>query len=79
MLGLVSVSIEFYLALEYRDNELAGVARLTIGVRVLFFSETFSFEVKKRIAHLGAAPRELSDFSGIVDANQWRSYCLAFA
>lgn len=79
VLGLVSVSIEFYLALEYRNNELAGLARLTIGVRVLFFSETFSFEVRKRIAHLGATPRELSDFSGVVDAAQWRNYCKAFA
>jgi hypothetical protein len=79
VLGLVSVSIEFYLALEYHGGKLAGVARLTIGIRVLFFSETLTFEVRKSIAHLGATPRSRSDFGSIVDASQWRTYCQAFA
>lgn len=80
VLGLVSVSIELYLALEFRDQRLAGMAKLTIGVKILFFSQTFSFEVRKEIAHLGAIPRDrIADFRVLVDQSQWESYCRAFA
>lgn len=76
VLGLISVSIELYLALDFRSGRLAGSARLTIGVKVLFFSKTFSFEVHKEIAHLGGAPR---DFRFLADRDQWARYCEAFA
>ena len=56
VLGLVSVSIEFYLALEYDAGRkvLAGTGRLTIGIKLLFYSDSFSFEIKREIAFGGA-------------------------
>ena len=88
VLGLISVSIELYLALTFDGSRLRGMARLTIGVKVLFFSKSFSFEVEKEIAHLGAIPgsrspatprRRVGDFRSLVDRPQWESYCRAFA
>lgn len=80
VLGLISVSIELYLALKFDGTRLKGIARLTIGVKVLFFSKSFSFEVEKEIAHLGAIPRSRSaDFRSLVNKAQWESYCRAFA
>ena len=88
VLGLISVSIELYLALTFDGSRLRGMARLTIGVKVLFFSKSFSFEVEKEIAHLGAIPgsrspagprRRAGDFRSLVDRPQWESYCRAFA
>jgi hypothetical protein len=79
VLGLITVSIEFYLALEYANNELAGVAKLTIGIKVLFFSETFSFEVRKKIAHFGAIPSGVAtDTPPVFSRTQWADYCKAF-
>ncbi len=80
VLGLISVSIELYLALEFRDNKLSGTAQLTIGVKVLFFSKTFSFRVHKEIAHLGGPPSDRrADFRILMDQSQWETYCRAFA
>ena len=78
VLGLISVSIELYLALEFRNERLSGTARLTIGVKVLFFSKSFSFEVHKEIAHLGGTPRDAAARQ-LMDQSQWKSYCAAFA
>jgi hypothetical protein len=58
VLGLVSVSIEVYIALTYVEarKALYGTGRLTVGVKLLFFSESFSFEIEKEIAAFGEAP-----------------------
>jgi hypothetical protein len=58
VLGLISVSIEFYLALTYIGgrNVLSGSGQLTVGVKLLFYSESFSFEIHREIAGFGAAP-----------------------
>jgi hypothetical protein len=58
VLGLISLSIEFYLALTYigSRNVLSGTGRLTVGVKLLFYSESFSFEIHREIAGFGAAP-----------------------
>ncbi len=53
VLGIASVSVEFYLGLKYQsepDNELWGQASLTVEVEVLCFSKSFSFTVERRIA-----------------------------
>jgi hypothetical protein len=52
VLGIASVSVEFYLGLKYVDppNELWGQASLTVEVEVLCFSKSFSFTVERRIA-----------------------------
>lgn len=79
VLGIITVSIEFYLGIEYANGELAGVARLTIGVRVLFFSETFSFEIRKKVPHLGALPEDRRRFRRAIGRPEWETYCAAFA
>jgi hypothetical protein len=58
VLGLVSLSVEFYLALTYvgSRNVLSGSGQLTVGVKLLFYSESFSFEIHREIAGFGAAP-----------------------
>jgi hypothetical protein len=52
VLGIASVSVEFYLGLKYEDppNELWGQASLTVEIEVLCFSKSFSFSVERRIA-----------------------------
>jgi hypothetical protein len=60
VLGLISVSIEVFIALTYisERNVLFGTGRLTVGVKLLFFSESFSFEIKKEIPGFGEAPTD---------------------
>jgi hypothetical protein len=60
VLGLISVSIEVFIALTYisERNVLFGTGRLTVGVKLLFFSESFSFEITKEIPGFGEAPTE---------------------
>jgi YVTN family beta-propeller protein len=52
VLGLVSVSTEFYMSLTYdsRTRELRGQATVTCKVRIAFFSKTVSITLKRRFA-----------------------------
>jgi hypothetical protein len=54
VLGIASVSVEFYLGLKYEGedgkNELWGQASLSVEVEVLMFSKSFTFTVERRIA-----------------------------
>jgi hypothetical protein len=79
VLGLITVSIEFYVELEYREeggrNLLAGVARVTIGVRVLFFSTSVTVELKQEFAGSGADPT----FDEVMTTTDWEQYCRSFA
>jgi hypothetical protein len=108
VLGLISISIEFYLALTYvgSRNVLSGSGRLTVGVKLLFYSDSFSFEIHREIAGFGgvpsgsppppvrpaalashlafaeaAAPAPLHPAIRVLamSADQWASYCRAFA
>ena len=56
VLGLVAVSIEFFVALTYAGGKLVGEGRVTFSVKVLFLNESFSFRVRQEIAAFGAAP-----------------------
>jgi hypothetical protein len=96
VLGLVSVSIEFYIALTYdsRRNVLAGVGRVTVAVKLIFFSESFSFEIRKEIAGFGEGPSRMmvmaldvattaesraANERSVMNSAQWTKYCEAFA
>ncbi len=89
VLGLVGVSIDFYLGLSYDGHVLAGTGRLTVGVKLLFHSESFSFEIHREIAGFGGAMQELMapepHFTAMaapapaMTSDQWQSYCRAFA
>jgi hypothetical protein len=83
VLGLITVTLTFYLALEYREfdgvacsraNELTGTATLTIEIEILFFSFSVNLSVTKTLA--GTDPR----FADRMPAQEdWDTYCAAFA
>ncbi len=52
ILGLITLSIEFYLGLSYQKppNELWGQAKLTVKIEILFFSKSVQLSVERRIA-----------------------------
>ena len=88
VLGLISVTVEFYLALEAtfvtkqinghsvdKVEKMQGVARLKVKVEVLFFSKTVTVTVKREFAGADADPT----FAEMVQTEDWNNYCLAFA
>ncbi len=80
ILGLISVSLEFYLTLDAiivggKVQKLEGSATLKVKVEVLFFSKTVSVTVRRTIAGSGGDPK----FIEMVDTDDWQQYCLAFA
>lgn len=80
VLGLISISLEFYLAFTYRNkggerNEIWGQASLTVSVKVVCFSTSVTLSVEKRFAGPAGDPT-LAD---VLDADDWQAYCLAFA
>jgi gas vesicle protein len=89
VLGLISVSIEFYLSLEAayvtkqigngqtvkKVEKMQGVAKLKVKVEVLFFSKTVTITVKREFAGADADPT----FAQMVLPEDWNEYCLAFA
>ena len=50
LLGLISVSVELYLALTYTSDrsEIAGQASLTLGIHVLFINKSVTLSTEKR-------------------------------
>jgi hypothetical protein len=56
ILGLITLSIEFYLGLSYQKppNELWGQAKLTVKIEILFFSKSVQLSVERRIAGGGS-------------------------
>jgi hypothetical protein len=76
VLGLVTVSVEFYLGFTYYAGtpcKIAGEALVTVEVDVLMFSESVSLSLR----------REFSDprlsFADLIKPNDWIEYCDAFA
>ena len=80
ILGLIHVSLEFYLTLDAKIvdgkvQKLEGSATLKVKVEVLFFSKTVSVTVRRTFAGSGGDPK----FIEMVDVDDWQLYCLAFA
>lgn len=84
ILGLITVSMEFYLALtaiiekvagKDKVTRMEGEATLKVKVEVLFFSKTVSVTVRKEIMGADADPK----FVDMVMEDDWNEYCLAFA
>jgi len=80
ILGLISVSLTFHLALAYEKNPpkavLFGQASLTVEIEILFFSKSVSVKVERQFAGSEADPLFV-DF--IPDQDVWADYCEAFA
>ena len=66
ILGLVGVTVEFYLGLEYDidRNRLHGKAKVNACIEVLFFNECVGFEIEHSIPGPGGshnAPMEIAE------------------
>ncbi|HET7474947.1 MAG TPA: hypothetical protein VFJ97_02865 [Dermatophilaceae bacterium] len=80
VLGLISISLEFYLAFTYRDkgggrSEIWGQASLTVSVKVVCFSTSVTLSVERRFAGAAGDPT----LEQVIDESDWQAYCLAFA
>ena len=82
ILGIISVSVEFYLGLSYgtdshgAENKIWGQATLTVTVEVLFFSKSVHLTVEKTFAGAGNDPT----FGDLVSTyDDWKEYALAYA
>jgi hypothetical protein len=80
VLGLISVSLEFYLTFGYESDGVKsyafGRATLTVKVEVLFFSESVDITVEKRFGGSGGDPLFIEAFDS---AAIWDEYAGAFA
>jgi hypothetical protein len=78
VLGLISVSLEFYLvfAYEFAKNAAYGRATLTVKVEVLFFSTSVEITVEKRFGGTAGDP---SFLDGFTTPAVWNEYASAFA
>ena len=76
VLGIISISAAFYLALTYEEatNRVWGQASLTVKIKVLFFSAKVTLKVERSFGH---SPAPL--FADIMDESHWLDYCEAFA
>jgi hypothetical protein len=77
VLGIISISVEFYLGLSYGpNNKVWGQATLTVKVEVLFFSKSVDLTVEKTFAGSGNDPT----FGDLVSTQKdWTEYAEAFA
>ena len=90
ILGLIKVTLEFYLELSYesgaekgevdgimlyRGSRLVGSATLTVKVEVLFFSKKVSVTVSRTLSGNDADPT----FAQSYNQGHWLEYCNAFA
>ena len=78
ILGLISVSLEFYLSFRYETakNAAYGRATLTVKVEVLFFSTSVEVTVEKRFGGTSGDPLFQDTFT---DSLVWGEYAGAFA
>lgn len=83
VLGLISASIELYLALTYDfdTGKLVGRARITVEVDVLVFSGSVSIECERRFAGSNGDPTLEQVLAVEADGTSgpWSAYCSAFA
>jgi hypothetical protein len=87
IIGLIKVTLEFYLRLEYeafnitkdgvakQSSRLVGSATLSVKVEVLFFSKTVKVSVSRTLAGNDADPT----FEQTYELEHWQTYCAAFA
>ena len=75
VLGIVTISVEFYLALTYDNGKAYGEATLTVSVDVFGLSKSVSLHVQKQFAGAAGDP----SFGELVDPPAWHEYCDAFA
>jgi hypothetical protein len=77
VLGLIMISIKFYLGLTYatEGNKVWGEAILTVEVEIAFFSKSVEMTVRKEFAD----PERATFAKLMPEQKQWDTYCEAFA
>ena len=82
VLGIITVTVEFYLALTYHHDDgpppmsvVSGDATLTVGVEVLFLRQDVTLRVHREFANPVGDPT----FEDLMSLDAWTSYCNAFA
>ncbi|GAA1531901.1 hypothetical protein GCM10009827_057070 [Dactylosporangium maewongense] len=80
VLGLISISLEFYLAFTYHQkagngSEVWGQASLTVCVKIAFISKSVTLSVERRFAGSGGDP----SFAQSVSPSAWAGYLQSFA
>ena len=77
VLGIISISIVFYLALTYQSPPASayGTASVTVSVSVLFLSVSVSLTVTKQIY----SSDPTIPFDEAISAADWSDYCASFA
>lgn len=78
VLGFITVSVELYISLNYEKTKatggkLWGEARVTVKIKIAFFSVSVSIGIKREFA--GSDPK----FLDAVKPADWAEYCNAFA
>jgi hypothetical protein len=76
VLGLVSLSVDFYLTLTYVENKATGRAELTVSISVAFFSTSVTMSVERSFGNGSGDPSAADVFPSYAD---WQSYAEAFA
>ncbi|MGA3219458.1 MAG: hypothetical protein ABSE77_10375 [Acidimicrobiales bacterium] len=75
VLGIIQISMEFYLAFTYLDpGQCYGTATVSLSISVLFFSVSVSATMTKTFGG-GSDP----DFADAITQGDWDTYCGAFA
>ena len=75
VLGIVTVSVEFYLALTYDNGKAYGEATIKVSVDIFGFSTSVSLHVQKQFAGAAGDPT----FGQLVGPADWQEYVDAFA
>lgn len=80
VLGIVTVSVEFYLELTYekkgKQSTVRGRGTLTVSVRIAFFSKSVSLALERSFA---GAPVDPTFAQCFAKEHDWPKYCAAFA
>ena len=86
VLGLITVSVEFYMELAYlfASNMMRGEASLTVKVKVLFFSKKVTLTVVRELGAPNSSAKLLRptvnmETAHLADESAWERYCDAFA
>jgi len=77
VLCIATVSVEFYLILDYYSDtkEIGGRASLRVKVEIAFFSKSVNLEVERRFS---SGSKSLG-FEDLISHDDWDRYCNAFA
>jgi hypothetical protein len=75
VLGIITVSIEFYLGLSYGDGKAWGEARVTVSIDVFVFHGDVTVRCRRELAGSAGDP----PFRELMPHERWQAYAAAFA